>query len=52
MVIEDNVSTIDSKSRMDQELKAEGQGHGQEISIFKNGEKKTGIPSKFGSILV
>ena len=27
MVIEDNVSTIDSKTKMDQELKSKGQGH-------------------------
>ena len=27
MVIEDNVSTIESKTKMDQELKPEGQGH-------------------------
>ena len=26
-VIEDNVSTIDSKTKMDQEFKSEGQGH-------------------------
>ena len=35
MVIEDNVSTIDSKTRLDQELKYEGQGQGKKISIFK-----------------
>ena len=27
MVIEDNVSTINSKTKMDQELKPKGQGH-------------------------
>ena len=36
MVIEDNASTIGSKTRMDQKLKAEGQGH--KIYSFKNGE--------------
>ena len=36
MVIEDNVSTIDSKIRIDQE----GQGQGQKISLFKSGRKQ------------
>ena len=36
MVIKAYVSTINSKTRMDQELKSEGQGH--KIYIFKNGE--------------
>ena len=40
MVIEDNVSTMDSKTGIDQELKSEGQGQGQKISIFKNGRKQ------------
>ena len=35
MVIEVYVSTINSKTRMDQDLKSEGQGH--KIYIFKNG---------------
>ena len=36
MVMEVYVSTINSKTRMDQELKSEGQGN--KIYIFKNGE--------------
>ena len=44
MVIGDNASTIDSKTRIDQELKSEGQGQGQKLSIFKHG-RKTGISS-------
>ena len=46
MLIENIVSTIESKTRMDLELKADGQGHGHKISIFKNEKKKnTGISS-------
>ena len=37
MVIEVYVSTINSKTSIDQELKSEGQGH---KDIFKNGEKQ------------
>ena len=40
MVIEDNVSTINSKTKMDQEFKSEGQGQDHLISIFKNEEKR------------
>ena len=36
MVIKVYVSIFDSNTRMDQELKSEGQGH--KIYIFKNGE--------------
>ena len=35
MVIKDNVTTIYSKTRMDKELKSDGQGH--KISFLKNG---------------
>ena len=38
MVIEVYVSTINSKIRMDQDLKSEGQGH--KIYIFKNRENQ------------
>ena len=38
MVLKDIVSTIDSKTMMNQEFKSEGQGH--KISIFKNEEKQ------------
>ena len=38
MVLKDNVSAIDSKTRINQEFKSQGQGH--KISIFKNEEKQ------------
>ena len=38
MVIEVYMYTITSKTRMDQELKSEGQGH--KIYIFKKGENQ------------
>ena len=38
MVLKDIVSTIDSKTMMNQEFKSEGQGH--KISIIKNEEKQ------------
>ena len=38
--MKDNVSTIDSKTRMNQEFKSEGQCQGHKISIFKNEEKQ------------
>ena len=38
MVLKDNVSTIDSKTKINQEFKSQGQSH--TISIFKNEEKQ------------
>ena len=40
MVLKDNVSSIDSKIRMDREFKSEKQGQGIEIYIFINEEKQ------------
>ena len=38
MIVDDYASSIDSKTRIDQEFKAEGQGHN--LCILKNGEKQ------------
>ena len=41
IVFKDNVSTVDQKTRMDQEFKSEGQGH--KISILKKNQENQGF---------
>ena len=46
MVLKDNVSTIDNKTRMNQEFKSEGQGHSYLNSSLKLSDSVRGLSCK------